>query len=150
MKSWRMISRSFKTMMSSRHRLAANPQSAACEGRVLLRFIFTLWSMFKTLWMSRTSWCNQTNTFFYIIIWALCDDVQLCNCCVRELLILARTWFAFGLPFKTECYSMKMWNCTNLRNHSWSKGILIDMLCNILSQDSWEVNMFVSYLTKMI
>jgi hypothetical protein len=25
----------------------------------------------------------------------------LCNCCVRELLILARTWFAFGLPSKT-------------------------------------------------
>jgi hypothetical protein len=28
---------------------------------------------------------------------------MLCNCCVRELLILARTWFAFGLPFKTGC-----------------------------------------------
>jgi hypothetical protein len=40
---------------------------------------------------------------FYVIILALCDDVQLCNCCVRELLILARTWFAFGLPFKTGC-----------------------------------------------
>jgi hypothetical protein len=26
-----------------------------------------------------------------------------CNCCVRELLILARTWFAFGLPSKTGC-----------------------------------------------
>jgi hypothetical protein len=25
------------------------------------------------------------------------------NCCVRELLILARTWFAFGLPCKTGC-----------------------------------------------
>jgi hypothetical protein len=25
------------------------------------------------------------------------------NCCVRELLILARTWFAFGLPSKTRC-----------------------------------------------
>jgi hypothetical protein len=33
----------------------------------------------------------------------LCDDVQLCNCCVREFLILARTWFAFGLPSKTGC-----------------------------------------------
>ena len=29
------------------------------------------------------------------------------------------------------------------------KGILIDMICNILSQDSWEVSMFDSYLTKM-
>jgi hypothetical protein len=25
---------------------------------------------------------------------------MLCNCRVRELLILARTWFAFGLPSK--------------------------------------------------
>jgi hypothetical protein len=33
----------------------------------------------------------------------MCDDVQLCNCCVHELLILARTWFAFGLPSKTGC-----------------------------------------------
>jgi hypothetical protein len=28
---------------------------------------------------------------------------MLCNCCVRELLILARTWFAFGLPSTTGC-----------------------------------------------
>jgi hypothetical protein len=33
----------------------------------------------------------------------MCDDVQICNRCVREFLILALTWFAFGLPFKTEC-----------------------------------------------
>jgi hypothetical protein len=28
---------------------------------------------------------------------------MLCNCCVRELLILAHTWFAFGLTSKTGC-----------------------------------------------
>jgi hypothetical protein len=28
---------------------------------------------------------------------------HLCNRRVREFLILARTWFAFGLPSKTEC-----------------------------------------------
>jgi hypothetical protein len=28
---------------------------------------------------------------------------MLCNRCVRELLILARTWFAFGFPSKTGC-----------------------------------------------
>jgi hypothetical protein len=33
----------------------------------------------------------------------MCDDVQLCNCYVREFLILARTWFTFGLPSKTGC-----------------------------------------------
>jgi hypothetical protein len=38
-----------------------------------------------------------------ILFRALCDDVQLCNRCVREFLILARTWFAFGLPSKTGC-----------------------------------------------
>jgi hypothetical protein len=30
---------------------------------------------------------------------------HLCNRCVREFLILARTWFAFGLPSKTGCDS---------------------------------------------
>jgi hypothetical protein len=30
---------------------------------------------------------------------------HLCNRCVREFLILARTWFAFGLPSKTGCES---------------------------------------------
>jgi hypothetical protein len=33
----------------------------------------------------------------------MCDDVQLYNRCVHEFLILARTWFSFGLPFKTGC-----------------------------------------------
>jgi hypothetical protein len=33
----------------------------------------------------------------------MCDDVQLCNRCVREFLILARTWLTFGLPSKTGC-----------------------------------------------
>jgi hypothetical protein len=33
----------------------------------------------------------------------MCDDVQLCNRCVREFLILTRTWFALGLPSKTGC-----------------------------------------------
>jgi hypothetical protein len=35
---------------------------------------------------------------------------MLCNCCVRELLILARTWFAFGLPSKTGC-DIYAFNC---------------------------------------
>jgi hypothetical protein len=42
MKSWRRTSRSSKSMMSSRHGLVANPQSAACEGRVYLRFFSAL------------------------------------------------------------------------------------------------------------
>jgi hypothetical protein len=35
----------------------------------------------------------------------MCDDVELCNCCVREFLILTHTWFAFDLPSKTGCDS---------------------------------------------
>jgi hypothetical protein len=42
MKSWRRTSRSSKSMMSSRRGFAANPQSAACEGRVYLRFFSAL------------------------------------------------------------------------------------------------------------
>jgi hypothetical protein len=33
----------------------------------------------------------------------MCDDVQLCDRCVREFLILTRTWFAFDLPSKIGC-----------------------------------------------
>jgi hypothetical protein len=33
----------------------------------------------------------------------MCDDDQLCNHCVCEFLILALTWFAFGLLSKTGC-----------------------------------------------
>jgi hypothetical protein len=44
---------------------------------------------------------------------------MLCNCCVRELLILARTWFAFGLPSKTGC------DTDNPVEHSRTKHIAI-------------------------
>jgi hypothetical protein len=40
--------------------------------------------------------------FPFLILFEHCVLMSmLCNCCVRELLILARTWFAFGLPSKT-------------------------------------------------
>ena len=42
MKPWRRTSRSFKSTMRFRRGLAANPQSAACEGRVYLRFFSAL------------------------------------------------------------------------------------------------------------
>jgi hypothetical protein len=67
-----------------------------------------------TLWMSWTSWCNKVP--FRYLLWALCDDVQLCNRCVREFLILARTWFTFGLPSKTGCD-----NC-QYHHQTWSRA----------------------------
>jgi hypothetical protein len=81
--------------------------------------------MFKTMWMSvKVVYCYVSFShsdlclilcgclghhdvikliLFYVIIRAPCDDVQLLNCCVRELLILTHIWFAFGLPSKTGC-----------------------------------------------
>ena len=42
--------------------------------------------------------------FPFLILFEHCVMMSmLFNCCVRELLILARTWFAFGLPSKTGC-----------------------------------------------
>jgi hypothetical protein len=35
---------------------------------------------------------------------------HLCNRCVREFLILARTWLAFGLPSKTGCDNKSIWD----------------------------------------
>jgi hypothetical protein len=51
------------------------------------------------------SWAPRCNKIILIsaIISALCDDIQLCNHCVREFLIVARKWFTFGLPSKTGC-----------------------------------------------
>jgi hypothetical protein len=47
--------------------------------------------------------CNRL-LFPFLILFEQCVMMSmLCNCCVRELLILARTWFAFGLPSKTGC-----------------------------------------------
>jgi hypothetical protein len=43
MKPWKETSRSSKITTISRRGLATNPQSAACEGRVYLRFVFALW-----------------------------------------------------------------------------------------------------------
>ena len=54
MKPWKETSRSSKTTTSSRRGLAATPQSAACEGRGYLRFVFALWFIVKTIWTSQT------------------------------------------------------------------------------------------------
>jgi hypothetical protein len=102
MKSWKETTRSSKIMMSSRRGLAATPSrllvKAAC-----IYVSFPHFDYCKDYVDVSDIWCNRLLLPFYVIIWALCDDVQLCNYCVRELLILARTWFAFGLPSKTGC-----------------------------------------------
>jgi hypothetical protein len=44
----------------------------------------------------------------------MCDDVQLCNHCVHEFLILVCTWFTFGLPSKTGCDITRDHRCAHL------------------------------------
>jgi hypothetical protein len=117
MNPWKETSRSFKISTSSRRGLAATPSrlpvKAAC-----IYVSFPHFDYCKDYVDVSDIWCNRLLFPFYIMIWARCDDVQLCNCCVRELLILARTWFAFGLPSKTGCdnnliESRKIWKGTD-------------------------------------
>jgi hypothetical protein len=102
MKPWKETSRSSKIAMSSMRGLTATPSrlpvKAAC-----IYVSFPHYDYCKDYVDVSDIWCNWLLFPFYIMIWALCDDVQLCNCCVHELMILARTWFAFGLPSKTGC-----------------------------------------------
>jgi hypothetical protein len=107
MKPWNKTFRSSKITTSSRRGLAATPSRLL----VKVAFIYVWFSHFdycKDYVDVSDIWCNRLSLPFYVIIWALCDDFQLCNCCVRELLILARTWFAFGLPSKTRCDSERL------------------------------------------
>jgi hypothetical protein len=82
-----------------------------------------------TMWMFQTSWCNKV-ILISAVIWALCDDVLLCNRCVREFLILAHTWFTFGLPSKTGCdiRILNYWRLLSLRplHDKVVKGLRLD------------------------
>jgi hypothetical protein len=83
----------------------ANRQLAACVG--LIYYV----SYFRTLMTLMTMLCIRLygclghpiviKVPYHYLLLAMCDDVQLCNRCVREFLILARTWFTFGLSSKT-------------------------------------------------
>jgi hypothetical protein len=86
----------------------ATPQSATCVGLSSTFRFSALWYLCWTLWLCiRLCGClrhlDVIKVSFRYLLRALCDDVQLCNRCAREFLILARTWFTFGLPSKTEC-----------------------------------------------
>jgi hypothetical protein len=63
---------------------------------------------------------------------------MLCNCCVRELLILARTWFAFGLPSKTGCDNLESRRARAIRRWS-TKTAALNLTQRFLSKDlKWE------------
>jgi hypothetical protein len=72
----------------------------------------------------------------------MCDDVQLCNRCVHEFLVLARTWFAFGLPSKTRCDTLVWWY--NLHDYekpqTWT-GVKALMRQQFVSKDDSKNNL---------
>jgi hypothetical protein len=102
MKPWKETSRSSKTTTSSTCGLAATPSRLPVQAA----FIYVSFSHFdfcKDCVDVSDIWCNRL-LFPFLILFEHCVMMSmLCNCCVRELLILARTWFAFGLPSKTGC-----------------------------------------------
>jgi hypothetical protein len=102
MKPWKETSRSSKTITSSRRGLAATPSRLPVKAA----FIYVSFSHFdycKDYVDVSDIWCNQL-CFPLLILFEHCVMMSmLCYCCVCELLILARTWFAFGLPSKTGC-----------------------------------------------
>jgi hypothetical protein len=64
----------------------------------------------------------------------MCDDVQLCNCCVCELLIMACTWFTFGLPSKTGCDTTPPvgYIVHFVPIHEWGFGLLVSRFMRAL------------------
>jgi hypothetical protein len=62
----------------------------------------------------------------------MCDDIQLCNCHVCEFLILAHTWFVFGLPSKTGCDNDARGNSQKIhkRTHDGEGARYVDDIAN--------------------
>jgi hypothetical protein len=101
MKLWKETSRSSKTTTSSRRGLAATPSRLPVKA-ALSTFGFRTLIYCKNYVDVSDIWCNRL--FPFLILFEHCVMMSmLYNCCVRELLILARTWFAFCLPSKTGC-----------------------------------------------
>jgi hypothetical protein len=68
----------------------------------------------------------------------LCYDESLCNRCVREFLILARTWFTFGLPSKSGviiALNNLRSEVIELRNEGLEKDKMLNSLVNKIKED---------------
>jgi hypothetical protein len=103
--TWRTL-RSSRTTTSSSY-VSGKPPVSYLWRPYLIRFVFRTLIIIMTMLCWLLCGClwhlDVIKYLFRYLLWAMCDDVQLCNRCVREFLILARTWFAFGLPSKTGC-----------------------------------------------
>jgi hypothetical protein len=136
--------------------LVANPQSAACEGPIStfrsMHFDHVYdYVMLMTLWMSWTSLYNKV--LFPLLFWAMCDDVQLCNCCVHEFLILTRTWFTFDLTSKTGCDISGIKAMLTVGSLTYTKMVSLrtivayshlDLLCHFKSWLSWPILCYIT------
>jgi hypothetical protein len=71
-----------------------------------------------------------------------------------EYLFILCTWICETQGLSSTIWTLVQAKYENMNLYQFKEllmanGILLDMVCNILSLDSWEVNMFGSYLTKM-
>jgi hypothetical protein len=72
------------------------------------------------------------------------SDVQLCNFCVCELLILARTWFAFGLPSKIGTRpTFPLSLITVIASPAWNVCLFIVFYCMVYCSFVLNVWMYV-------
>jgi hypothetical protein len=92
MKLWKETSRSSKTTMSSRRGLAATPQSAACEGRVYLRFFSARWFIVRTIWTSQT----YDVIDYYFPFNTILSTVWWCPCYVTAVYVNNWSWHVHG------------------------------------------------------
>ena len=95
--TWFAFSLPSKTGCDTRHRPNKIARPLGRKGRLI-------WQGAIYLQLPRGRQKGTSSKYLFLLLfWAMCDDVQLCNHCVRKFLILARIWFAFGLPSKTGC-----------------------------------------------
>jgi hypothetical protein len=59
---------------------------------------------------------------------------HLCNRCVRELLILARTWFAFGLPSKSGVTKKMLVSSTAKQTNASTSVVHIEALHTLMER----------------
>jgi hypothetical protein len=131
MKPWKETSRSSKTTTSFRRGLAATPSRLPVKAA----FIYVSFSHFdycKDYVDVSDIWCNRL-LFSFLILFEHCVMMSmLCNCCVRELLILARTWFAFGLTSKTGCDKNLQWM---VRDDELTRRIYVELPFESVNQE---------------
>jgi hypothetical protein len=90
MKLWKETFRSSKTTTSSR--VSGNPQLAACEGHVYLRFFSALCFIVRTIWTSQT----YDVIDYYFPFNTILSTVWWCPCYVTAVYVNNWSWHVHG------------------------------------------------------